>query len=134
MIDHSFDDQGRVLMVSLRGMVRGRDFSKLTSALYRAHPDMFEYYTIVDLTGYEGDISYSDLDSLQRSYAERPQPAGAVRPSWIVTPDANFHFWATALDAQLPGRIHHVVPSLEDAFTQIAELRKMEPMGEGEGT
>ena len=123
MIEHTFDDQTGVLMIALHGMVKGREFSKLTCALFRARPDMFEYYCIVDLSDYQGDISYSDMNPLQEMFSERPQPGGVVRPAWIVTPDANFHFWATALDAQLPGRIHHVVPRLDDAFAGIADQR-----------
>ena len=133
MIQHTFDERGRVLTISLRGMVTGREFSKLTSALFRARPDMFEYYCIVDLTDYRGEISYSDLNSLQQLFAERPRPDAKVLPAWIVTRDANFHFWATALDAQLPGRTHHVVPSLEAAFVNIAELKKLDAGGEATG-
>lgn len=122
-IRHSIDEAHRVLLITIAGPVTGPDFVAYTSRLYGERADLFAYDCVVDLREYDGDIGYADLDGLQMMYAQATPGAGSERPGFIVTSDPNFHLWASALDAQFPGRKHYVTSSLEAAFAGLERLR-----------
>lgn len=126
---YSVDDDRRILNITLSGTVSGRQFQAFSCDLYGGRLELFEYDCVLDLLEYEGDISYADLNPLQQIYLRQPAQDAGPHPGFIVTLDPNFHFWATALDEQFPGRKHYVAASLEEAFAGLEELRKR---GQGE--
>jgi hypothetical protein len=122
-IRHTIDDARRLLVITLSGVVTSHEFTAFVGDLYGDRTELFDYECISDLSDYEGDVSYSDLNPLQQIYAARPERDAPSRPGIIVTLDPNFHLWASALDAQFSGRKHYIAPSLEEAFSRLDGLR-----------
>ncbi len=119
-IRYAVDDARGLLLPTLEGSVSGQAFRRFSEDLYGNRPDLFAYATILDLRAYTGDITHADLRPLLDLYAARPGPSRDVCRGLIVTTDPNFHYWASALDARVPGRTHQVVESLEQAFAELA--------------
>jgi hypothetical protein len=125
-IHHAIDEKARILLIAFSGTVSSQEFVAFSSQLYGAHPELFDYACILDLLEYEGDVGYTALNPLQQMYTPPTDPQACSRPGFIVTHDPNFHLWAAALDQQFPGRKHNVVPSLEEAFSRLERLRRVQ--------
>jgi hypothetical protein len=132
-IHHTIDDARRILIIELSGIITGHSFSVFICKLYSDRPELFDYACVLDQLQYEGDVSYADLNPLEQIYAERPEVDPSSKPGFIITSDPNFHFWATALDEQFPGRKHYVVASREEAFSRLGEMWNMETGGPSGG-
>ena len=118
-MNYTIDDDRRLLTITLSGTVAGREFARFARDLYDSRPELFDYDCISDLLAFEGDVASADLDLVHELYAAQPERSGPARPGVFVTLDSNFHLWASALDAQFPGRKHYVATSLEGAFLRL---------------
>jgi hypothetical protein len=126
-IRHTINDADRILLITLSGDVGGQAFSAFVCDLYGRRPELFEYRCITDMLDYRGELGNADLTALQALYAAGRRSDGGLIASIILTRDPHFHFWATALDAQFPGRRHTLASSLEEALTRLGDLQLTQP-------
>ncbi|MDB5452430.1 MAG: hypothetical protein JWO33_1008 [Caulobacteraceae bacterium] len=122
-IQHFVNDQYGVVVVTISGHVSGGEFAKVAARLFGDRTQLLDYNCVIDLRDYDGDIGNSDLEGLRQMSAQQRTGPRPERHSIIVTSDPHFELWAAALDEQFSGRKHHVVRSLEAAFSLLEKVK-----------
>ena len=113
----------RCFVLTLNSEATGRHMAQSLCALFESQPELTTYDLIENLTGFSGDASHADVQTIAACYAARRIDDGTTKFTLIATPDENYRFWVPAMDHFFPDRRHFVAPTLEAAWAKLSELR-----------